>query len=450
MKPIDFLKLFISKIKKSIKFFIHPKYYYTLESRVLDLEKKISQLKNINQKLKNDYIKLRKPQKIVVMFLIQELSLFSVFDSVIRRLSKNNKFQCLIVITPQYFCKKWNRNSYEELKKYFLSHNIEAIDGVCGFSNAGKLERALDLQGLQPHYVFYTCPYMEDYHPLHRCDYVHNFAYVCYIPYGFLLADQPETQYKQEIHRLSYRIYCETEFHKENYECRQDALSKVITTGYTKFDIIDILKPKAELIDIKSKFNKIIIIAPHWSISNISSITRYGTFEKYYKFIEDLLREFDDICFVFKPHPSLKNALSRTGILSLNKYNEIIQNWGCYNNFRFYDGADYFEYFAISDALVTDSVSFLAEYILFDKPVLVLTREDCSPYNKIGNLLLECFYKAGSQEDIRWFIEKVVLKGEDSMYQQRMLIKKVIKPFKFNASHLIEKDLIKGIMQEVL
>lgn len=425
-----------------MKILMHLKYYFSLEAKTLELETEINQLKYINQKLKNDFVESRKQEKIIVVFLLQERSLLSVFDSVIKQLSRNDKFECFIIITPQYFCGEWNQNSYIELKKHFQTNNIEAVDGIVSLSAAGKIENVIELRDLKPHYVFYTCPYMEDYHQLHRCDYVDNFAHVCYIPYGFLLAEQPETQYHQEIHRLAYRVYCETDFHKENYGLRRDQSSRVITTGYTKFDLLHELYQSEALSRIKSDFRKILIIAPHWSVADISSITRYGTFEKYCHVIEALIKKFNDIYFVFKPHPSLKSALSRKGILSLEKYEKLIQSWSQYRNFEFYAGADYFDYFTASDALITDSVSFLAEYVLFDKPLLLLSREDRSPYNKIGNLLLDGFYKAYREEDIGNFIEEVVLNGKDRLYQRRVCLKNVVKPFRDKAASLIEEDLL--------
>lgn len=441
MKILCFLKAFVVKVTKTMRFLLNIRYYVRLEKMYFDLEKQYILMRRINQKLKNSLIESPNKKTIRVIFLVQEQSLFPVFESVIEKLSKNKIFECFVILTPQYFCNEWQKKSYFDLKKYFQARNIEAVDGVISYSEPSVLEEVLDLQDLNPDCVFYTCPYMEDYHPLHKCNYVDSFALICYIPYGFLLAEQSETQYHQDIHRLAYRIYCETDFHQKNYGERRDAQSQVITTGYTKFDLIETPFSNTGFSFIKSNFKKIIVIAPHWSISDISSITRYGTFDRYYVLMENLLKHFSDIYFVFKPHPSLSSALSRKGILSLEEYEELIERWGRHKNFELYEGADYFDYFSISDALITDSVSFLAEYVLFQKPLLLLMREDQSPYNEIGRLLVDAFYKASQEADIFSFIQKVVVSGEDSLTQSRAQLKKLIKPLEISAASYIEKDL---------
>lgn len=437
-----FLKTIVLKLKKYIAFIFSPKYYFGLERDLAFLQNEFGHLQKINNQLKQMHIKSKKNEKIVVVFLVQEVSLFSVFDSVINKLLNNGKFKCHVIIAPQYFCKKWNEDSYSELKKYFLKKGIISIDGVVKISSENEIEEVLDLQTLNPHYVFYTCPYMEDYHIFHRCAYVNNFAHVCYIPYGFLLAEQPETQYHQEVHNLAYRVYCETDFHNKNYAARCDKEAKVITTGYTKFDLLDNIKVANEIKNIKSNFNKIVIIAPHWSVGNLSSVTCYGTFDKYYEHIEKLLITFPNVYFVFKPHPSLKNALLRANVLQLKEYEKLLSVWSKRSNFCFYDGADYFEYFAISDALITDSVSFLAEYVLFDKPLLLLCRQDSSPYNKIGNLLVNSFYKAYCSEDIYDFMKNIILADHDHLYDKRNALIEMIRGSSQQAADLIENDLL--------
>ncbi|MFN9943295.1 MAG: hypothetical protein ACK56I_27875, partial [bacterium] len=95
------MKTIVLKLKKYIAFIFSPKYYFGLERDLAFLQNEFGHLQKINNQLKQMHIKSKKNEKIVVVFLVQEVSLFSVFDSVINKLLNNGKFKCHVIIAPQ-------------------------------------------------------------------------------------------------------------------------------------------------------------------------------------------------------------------------------------------------------------------------------------------------------------------------------------------------------------
>ena len=70
--------------------------------------------------------------------------------------------------------------------------------------------------------------------------------------------------------------------------------------------------------------------------------------------------------------------------------------------------------------MILDSGSFVAEYQYTGKPLLFLTRDTQKP-NDFGHDLMQRLYRADGKDhaEIENFIEDVVLRGNDTMQQER-------------------------------
>ena len=58
---------------------------------------------------------------------------------------------------------------------------------------------------------------------------------------------------------------------------------------------------------------------------------------------------------------------------------------------------EYLAYFASSDAMILDSVSFMAEYLYVHKPALFLTREG-ERFNEFGEMIVSVLYRAAGTD----------------------------------------------------
>ncbi|UNM06420.1 MAG: CDP-glycerol glycerophosphotransferase family protein [Holosporaceae bacterium] len=98
----------------------------------------------------------------------------------------------------------------------------------------------------------------------------------------------------------------------------------------------------------------------------------FGTFDRNFSFFKEYIKKNESILFCLKPHPNLKRALINTGFLSYDQYENYMNELISFQNVFLYDEGSYIELFKHSDAMITDSVSFLSEYLPANKPLLFL------------------------------------------------------------------------------
>ena len=88
-------------------------------------------------------------------------------------------------------------------------------------------------------------------------------------------------------------------------------------------------------------------------------------------------------------------------------------------NTCFEDGA-YFDLFLTSDALIHDCSTFMAEYLITEKPVMFVMRDDNQlNLNEYAQRCFEQHYLGHSINDVERFINEVVLGGNDTRQNER-------------------------------
>ena len=146
-------------------------------------------------------------------------------------------------------------------------------------------------------------------------------------------------------------------------------------------------------------------------------------FDAFYE-IADTMLEIADyyqerVQFAFKPHPMLKEKLyKRWGIENTESY---YQKWEDRENCQLEEG-EFEDLFILSDAMIMDSISFIAEYTSVNKPALFTIGRNARVFlNEYGQKNFEVLYKAQGnlKEEIYYFIDNVVLNGNDSKYCER-------------------------------
>ncbi len=255
-------------------------------------------------------------------------------------------------------------------------------------------------------------------------------ALICYVPYGFKVANDYQGHFDQTIHNVSWRVFCETEWHYQQFKNhgRKNA-NNVLVSGYPKFDSVK--KYGAEIdgfLGIKSensKGKKILVWAPHWSIHD--TYLGYSTFDKYHKFFLKELLHRDDVFWVFRPHQRLRYQLIESGFMSSSEVDEYYRLWDESQNSVYYQGSDYLNLFQHTDALITDSGSFLAEYLITEMPVLLLNSGKSVGYNELGQRIVDAYYQASSESEIDDFLSSVIINGVDSLCTKRKSLSSLIK-----------------------
>ncbi|MDR1475468.1 MAG: hypothetical protein LBI30_03040 [Holosporales bacterium] len=424
------------KLKKLLKVFLSPAYFYRTEAKSTACAKEILNLQEQLDFARENCDKIRGHSKpIKVLLLINTAGTLNCFKEVYELMLSDSDFLPSIIAVPLY---KENNEldayTYKQLISSLAEQNISYTEGI-----SEDLKTPLDLLSLSPDYVFYLDPYMQTYAKHQRADFMSLFARVCYIPYGYMMLDNLNNSsdtgyYNRYFHNLCWRIFCESPWHLEQFKKYQRKAGRnVLYLGYPKnasiaFNCVTDSYWKK----IKQNFKKIIIWAPHWTISDIYSNCKSGNFDRYCKDMLDMAKRTRDVFFALRPHPNLRNGVISTGFMSGAEFDEYISVWNSNHNAACYIGNDYQQMFSVCDALILDSISFIAEFVPYNKPGLYLERRDRTKLNEFGNRMLERYEKAYDFRDIERFVDEVTLEDDVSCN-------------KITDGHLLNNDAVANI-----
>ena len=374
------------------------------------------------------------PRPILVVFLVTENAKWNV-QSVYEALQESDAFEPLVLtfpgghvadtpVTELVASEASNRAFFEQ----------RGMRVRCGYS---ATKGYLDLRGMAPDVVFYEQPHQFLPDSLWVRE-VNQFALTCYVGYGIMVAGIQQLQFNRAFHHDMWRIFAETEQHKALFETYSLAGSgNVEVSGHPKLDVY-LDPPPAEDgtiwsvprgaavggtagggAEVEQGTVKRVIWAPHFSIKNRG--IAFSTFHRYYKYFLDLARRDERLDWIVKPHPWLRTACVKYGLMSAPEVEAYFHAWDDLPNARLYEEGDYFDLFKSSDAIILDSVSFVAEYMPTAKPMLFLVNREppLVGFNEFGESLQAGLYKARSEADIDAFIEGALCGGEDPLAAKR-------------------------------
>ena len=265
-------------------------------------------------------------------------------------------------------------------------------------------------------------PYVSEIYKMHQID---NNRCIPYVVIPYYLSTITEDWLVNQRHNL----LCWRQF-MENESCRS-AWAKVqrlkgINYEVTGLPIMDeLLTPKEAWPDVwpVADGRKRIIYAPHHSVSvlHMDGIG-YSTFLEYCDVMLELRDKYaGQAYFVFKPHPSLRNSLSKLwGKEAMEAY---YRKWEKPGVSHVEQGA-YMALFKHSNALIHDCGSFTVEYLYMDNPVMYLVRDDSHTKNMIpyAKEAFDLHYKGYCAGDIELFIQDVIA-DNDPLREKREAFK---------------------------
>lgn len=337
-------------------------------------------------------------------------------DYLFRRMQQDARFHPYIVLIPYTVFKNFDK---EEMWKTL--RRTEAFVKERGFEyiipyDKGK-GRWRDIRKREnPDIVFYSLPYKD----MERKYFVYNYRdrLTCYIPYAFTSMNVYKANY-DIISINSYGcVFTETPMHlgfaKKYSHSHGDNFEVVGCPGCEVYQVPD-YRPK-EVWRSQPHTKKRVIWAPHHSISDVFSIS---TFLENCDLMVQLAQEYADrILFAFKPHPTLKFKLQK--LWGAERTEQYYRQWAEMPNTQI-EEAGYVDLFYGSDAMMHDSGGFTTEYLYMQKPVMYLVKDDRprQQFNEFGALAFDQHYVGRNEEDVRRFLDEVVLKGIDPMSDSR-------------------------------
>ena len=409
--------------------------------------------------------KISEGKKIKVAFLPISAAEWPA-EGVYRRLAEDDRFDVNVIPVP-LIGRDYNDRSriYKQTYEYFKENNYE-LKSVYN-SDTDELYDWDEVGGM-PDIVINVTPWYLDMAEYYQITRLPASVLNVYISYGLSVGTSPDGSYDKiglynnDFINMQWRVYTES---VQDYEAfvRYELLkgSNVRNSGYAKMDYFYETHSYSE--DELEKIWKIpdgcvyddmkkIILAPHFSVGNISEVS-FSTFGSNMYYFLYLAQKYKyKVTFIFKPHPNLRNAVVKSGYMkSYDEYEEYLDRWRELPNGNVVEEADYLKLFETSDAMIMYSMSFVGEYLYFQKPLLFLTREEQN-FNDLGEALMEAHYTADGRDymSIDMFIQNVVINGDD--------VKKDIRKDVFyrqldyygrngiNASEYIYRDMCNDLM----
>lgn len=413
----------LEKIFPFIK--LNKKPYYSIEA-VQSSYKNI--LNNLSQKIKTG--------KIRVVFLVRENQKWA-YQSLYEQFEKDERFEPIVLVSLLMLSHKGKdktRNNLEENYEFFKSRNMKV-------EYAYKNGEYIDLKEFHPDMVFYDQQY--DLPEFHKPQVVSEYALTFYSSYSYELLET-EDDYTNEFHSYLYKLLVEHELNLKRYEgYKKYDLSNCFVAGYPKLDAyLDKKEPQTDIWKEKNKLK--VIYAPHHSVDKRG--IHLSMFVENAKFMLELAKKYPETTWCFKPHPRLKYALQRSKLMKKEEVEEYFSEWK--KTGTTYEQGDYFDLFKTSDLMITDSCSFLAEYLPSGKPLIRIINGAAKKLNKLGEKITSEYYYAHTNQEIEELFKKVLIEGNDSKKEARKKLAEEIIDFKEKSAEKIFKNILEELINK--
>lgn len=374
---------------------------------------------------------LKKKSIVRIGYMASQNELWNL-QSFFEEIKKDKNFYFEVIALPN------GENTLESKKiscevnyQFFKKNNINVVYGY-DFDN----DRVRPLEDWNYDILFWDQPgtWLDIIKDIPMCAFIKKFL-LCYVPYGYKVADGKKAHYGLEFHNLSWKIFAESEWHYEQFKkFGQRDGKNVVITGFPKLD--EYLKDDRNYSNWKNgkSSKKRVIWAPHWTFRKPG--WEYSTFDSNYMEFLEFASEHKEIDWIVKPHQRLYFWAVESGLMTEKEMRDYFEAWNVLENAVVCNGGNYMDMFLTSDALITDCGSFLAEYLPSENPVIHLYKDTCK-YNEIGDMITQTYYRCRSWDEIERTIERVILRGDDYLKDKRLSLLKLVTPNRDGAGKTI-------------
>lgn len=369
-----------------------------------------------------------------VAFLVLFNGVFP-FGAVFEKMLADPRFDPWIIIIPNT-----ERDDAYRHTKYFEAFN----DMSCRYGDrvlhGYDWERGsfLELEDTYP-LVFFCNPYENLVHPYHHINYfLKQDVLTLYANYGFAALKYWDEVIDTPFYNQVWRISIETESNIQYLKEHELLKGKNgLATGYLKADGLVNYKPTP------GRTRKKILICPHHTVWGWDKLS-ISHFVEYSEYFLELAQKHPEVDFVFRPHPLLFDNLVSHNVWPQSAVDEYLVRIQSQPNMVYDKSGDYFQAFIDSDAMIHDCGSFIGEYLFTAKPCCYMVTSLEKTYEglvPLGKQCMDQYYHAFSKKDIDYFVDQVVLQGEDPKKEQREAFSEDVlkKHYPHAADRLIEE-----------
>lgn len=326
----------------------------------------------------------------------------------------DSRFEPMVITMPRKLTGYEKFRDEELVSAYLNSLNIEHERFQFKKSKDGLAR----LKELAPDYIFLNYPWQRNYKKNYQIEKLIEFTKVCYVPYfSTSLVNEPGIegvalhQYTQPTHELAHMVFLQDADTKAAFDSngRED---HAFLTGTPKIDALLEAKDKVKSLwpivrDAQSTHKPFRLIwAPHHSYG--PNWLNFGHFMNQKDSMLEYAKSNPDIDIVLRPHPFLFGTLTGRDLMSQEELDSWRASWDSLPN-TYTDIDDPFTSLALaSDAMVTDGVSFIAEYPLVTrKSVIFWEKEEHWDFSPLGHLAQTTAHTVATFDQVHETIQQI-------------------------------------------
>jgi hypothetical protein len=246
-----------------------------------------------------------------------------------------------------------------------------------------------------------------------------NFARTCLVPYetmNIVLNVPDNTTCNSAVdsayHRGAWAVFCANDV-MAGMAITDGARGgqQFYVTGHPKADMLRSVRPRWP-VDGNGQRRRVAWSAHH------SIATGWSDFGMFPRLAEPMLAwaaDTQDTEFAFLAHPALQPfTASPNSPFSRADYDAWLDRWRALPNTAVGNPGEYPAALAAADLLITDGLSMLVEFQLFERPLIFVERDGHRPFNEIGEMVRRGAHTACA-EDVRSLAEKLLASENDPL-----------------------------------
>lgn len=354
-------------------------------------------------------------RKLRVVFVVNEIGKWkmqTLYEKMVRSRFYDPVIGITIADADNYLTLDEQRQKLKATKDFF-----EGLDMPVAMMYDPNTRQAKSMVDLKADIVFYQQPYLIFDKQKPRA--VAITALTCYVPYYVSTYVLRAFEYGMPFHKHLWRYFALNNAVVRIYRGRGRFFcyaGKMIGTGNPCLDGLwcgDRVTSKDDLV----------IYAPHWAFAHTGNENGWNisTFLWAGDLVLGFAKQHPNIRWAFRPHPTLKVALRRSGAWSEERVEKYWNDWASLGKMSL--SGPYEDLFSRSKALITDCGSFLTEYPITGKPLIHLISDLCRHRMHRGvRKLSDAFYKVRTPEELQSVFNALLVRGEDPNQGLRMSI----------------------------
>lgn len=411
---------FIKIIKKDKKTYIKLFNFIPLlkvNSNIVSKKTEINIQNNYKHVLERIKNKVRNGGKVRVAFLISTRSKW-VYQDFYSRLKNSGIFEPIILI--QYFHTEDINKTYDFFKLLNMKVEYAYLNG-----------KNLDLSRFEPDIIFYQQRFFLD----KKQDILttSRFSLACHIHYGTCLSTESIERGEYFYKNLYINFIISKELKSEYQKCYNGLVSNLAVVGHPKFDVYYCYKGNT--------YKKYVIYAPHHSLKN--DLPRCATFDKNGLEILEFAKNHPEFSWTFKPHPRFKYAVVHNSIMEQDEIEDYYNEWAKIG--MIHTDGNYFDIFKQARCMITDSISFLTEFLPTRQPVIHLRSKNAEEYDIMSKRIIDHYYAVYNNNELQKYLNMVLIEDKDPKKNERIEVLENLKLCESNASDNIINYLKKVI-----